>query len=65
MDAVKFNRIVRDTIDSRGIKYTYVAEQLGMSKQLLNARLLGQTAWKLDEAMRLIRLLDLPTDVLE
>lgn len=65
MDAEKFNKLARDTIESKGLKYCFVAEQLGMSRQLLNSRLLGQSSWKLDEAMRLIKLLDMPTDVLE
>lgn len=65
MNEAKFSKLARDTIESKGFKYTYIAGQLGMSRQLLNAKLLGQSAWKLDEAMKLMRLLDLPANVLE
>ena len=62
--STEFGKRFREVLDSRGIKYSYVAEKMGWSKQLLNAKLLGQNKWRLDEALTAIKLFDLPKDIL-
>lgn len=62
--STEFGKRFREVLDSRGIKYSYVAEKMGWSKQLLNAKLLGQNKWRLDEAMKAINLFGLPKDIL-
>lgn len=65
MDSKEFGEWLRDVLDARGIKYTYVAEKMGWSRQLMHAKLLGQSAWRIDEVSRVMAILDLPLDVLE
>lgn len=65
MDSRKFGNVIRKVIEERGLKYSYVADKIGCSKQLLYAKTLGDCAWKLDEASKVMKVLDLPIDILE
>lgn len=62
--SVQFGKRFRQILDDRGIKYSFAAEKMGWSKQLLHAKLLGQNKWRLDEALTAIKLFDLPKDIL-
>lgn len=64
MDSKKFGNAVREILTERGVKYTWAAEKMGWSKQLFNAKILGQSQWKLDEVAKAIKVLDLPKDIL-
>ena len=64
MDSKAFGEAVKKILDERGIKYAWAAEQMGWSRQLLYAKLLGENQWKLDEVTRAIKLFDLPKDIL-
>ena len=64
MDSKKFGNAVRMVLDERGIKYSWAAERMGWSKQLFNAKMLGQSQWKLDEVSKAIKVLDLPKEIL-
>ena len=63
MNGKEFGIYIREYMDKKGIKYSYVAKQLGMSRQLFHSRLLG-IGWTLDEVMKVTKILDLPKDVL-
>lgn len=65
MDSKKFGNELRKVLDDKGIKYSYVAEKMGWSRQLLHAKMLGQSAWRLDEVSKVMKLLNLPVDMLE
>lgn len=64
MDSKKFGEKLRRILNDRGVKYAWAAEKMGWSKQLLNAKMLGQSQWKLDEVAKAIKVLDLPKDIL-
>ena len=65
MDSKKFGNELRKILDDKGIKYSYVAEKMGWSRQLLHAKMLGQSAWRLDEVSKVMKLLNLPVDMLK
>lgn len=64
MNSKKFGKAVRDVLDTRGVKYSWAAEKMGWSRQLLNAKLLGESQWKLDEVAKAMKVLDLPKNIL-
>lgn len=64
MDSKEFGMRVKRILDERGVKYSFAAEKMGWSKQLFNAKILGQNKWRLDEVTMAIKVLDLPKDIL-
>ena len=64
MDSKEFGERLRQELDKKGIRYTYAAEKMGWSRQLLNAKMLGQNQWKLDEVSKAIQAFDLPKDIM-
>lgn len=64
MDSKKFGERLKNVLDERGVKYSWAAEKMGWSKQLFNAKILGQSKWKLDEVSKAIKVLNLPDDIL-
>ena len=62
MTTKEFGNAVRDAADEKGIKYVSIAKRLGMSRQMFYDRLLGN-GWKLDEALSVIKMLDMPSDI--
>lgn len=63
MTSKEFGDKVRSVIDERGIKYSFIADKMGWSRQLLNKKVLGQNAWRIDEASKIMKILDLSVDL--
>ncbi len=51
---------LREVIDEQGIRYIWVAEQLGWSKQRLNGVMAGTTTITHDQAKEVARILRVP-----
>lgn len=64
MDSKQFGAVVRKTLEARGVKFAFAAGQIGMSRQVLYAKMLGVNPWKLDEALKAIKAFGLPQDIL-
>lgn len=64
MDSKVFGARLKKVLDERGVKYSWAAERMGWSKQLFHSKMLGVTAWKLDEVSKAMAVLDLPKDIL-
>lgn len=62
INSKEFGKIVRKYADEQGIKYSYLADHIHMSRQLFYSRL-EDGRWKLDEALVIMKLLGIPTDV--
>lgn len=52
--------IVRRLVDEQGRKYAWVADQLGVSRQLLGRIVAGERDLTIGEAQRLARILGVP-----
>ena len=64
MDSRMFGRRVMMTAEEKGIKYSYIAKQLGMSRQLLYSKMMGDNMWKIDEASKVMKLLNMPAEIM-
>lgn len=63
MTQSEFGEYVKGVLDNRGVRYSHVAKQLGMSRQKFAVRLDGR-GWTIDEVSAIIKILDLPKDIL-
>lgn len=59
----KFSEVVADAISEQGLKQTYVAEKIGMTPQLLSAKLHGTNRWQVDQVCSVCKLLGIPPDI--
>lgn len=62
MDSKDFGKVVRQAADKRGVKYSYIADRLGLSRQVFYSRL-EDGRWKLDEALKVMKMLGISPDV--
>ena len=65
MDSKQFGAALKQVLDDRGVKYSYVADKMGWSRQLMHAKLLGISSWKIDEVSKVMKILGLPVSMLE
>lgn len=56
--------LVGEYVKSAGITRDELAQSLGIGRSALYAKLDGLAPWRLDEAIRLAKLLDMPLDEL-
>ena len=63
MDAQIFTERVKASIKERGLKQSYLAKQIGMSPQLFNGKLHGTSEWRVDQVLKLSKILEIPLDV--
>lgn len=64
MTSEEFSAYLRSMLDSRGIRYTFVAEKLGITKQTLNKKMHNIRKWTIDEFSMLVKLLGIDPNIL-
>ena len=62
MTSKEFGMVVRHAADKKGVKYSHIADKLGLSRQVFYSRL-EDGHWKLDEALKVMKMLGISPDV--